>query len=113
MINRDCVEKGGDPEKVLTAGLHAALLQFAAHLAHAHHCSADVVPGYAQIEKGDDEARPWGMDVLQAYMDKQLGKEYVPSWHKSYLNVYIVIRKPILSPVVCRQNASLKVHNVH
>ena len=33
------------------------------------------VPGYVQIEKGDDEARPWGMDVLQAYMDKQLGKE--------------------------------------
>ena len=28
-----------------------------------------------QAEKGDDDARPWGVDVLQAYMDKQLSKE--------------------------------------
>ena len=32
----------------------------------------------AQAEKGDDDARPWGVDVLQAYMDKQLGKECAP-----------------------------------
>ena len=31
-----------------------------------------------QDAKGDDEARPWGTDVLQAYMDKQLGKECAP-----------------------------------
>ena len=31
-----------------------------------------------QAEKGDDDARPWGVDVLQAYMDKQLGKECAP-----------------------------------
>ena len=32
----------------------------------------------AQAEKGDDDNRPWGVDVLQAYMDKQLGKECAP-----------------------------------
>ena len=31
-----------------------------------------------QAEKGDDDNRPWGVDVLQAYMDKQLGKECAP-----------------------------------
>ena len=31
--------------------------------------------GHVQETKGDDEVRPWGQDVLQAYMDKQLGKE--------------------------------------
>ena len=31
-----------------------------------------------QAEKGDDDARPWGVDVLQAYMDKQLDKECAP-----------------------------------
>jgi hypothetical protein len=31
--------------------------------------------GHVQEEKGDDETRPWGQDVLQAYMDKQLDKE--------------------------------------
>jgi len=76
--NRECFEKGGDPERVLTAGLHAAFVAINSTFAHAQHCSANVVPGYAQIEKGDDETRPWGMDVLQAYMDKQLGKECVP-----------------------------------
>ncbi len=30
-----------------------------------------------QAAKGEDEVRPWGTDVLQAYMDKQLGKECV------------------------------------
>ena len=28
-----------------------------------------------QEAKGEEDARPWGTDVLQAYMDKQLGKE--------------------------------------
>lgn len=32
-----------------------------------------------QAAKGEDEARPWGTDVLQAYMDKQLGKECASS----------------------------------
>ena len=30
-----------------------------------------------QETKGEETARPWGTDVLQAYMDKQLGKECV------------------------------------
>ena len=30
-----------------------------------------------QAAKGEEDARPWGTDVLQAYMDKQLGKECV------------------------------------
>ena len=38
---------------------------------------ADGTLKFPQEEKDDAEARPWGVDVLQAYMDKQLGKECV------------------------------------
>ena len=46
-----------------------------------------------QAEKGDDDARPWGVDVLQAYMDKQLGKECAPGLPDSPQGVSVTCTK--------------------